>query len=96
MSQVETVGYTDLEPEEFYRKYISPRQPVVINGCLAESEGWRAGRWSNDYLRERVGLVINVPGQQTIPRCPGMIPPRFAVGRGCVDRSPAFRGCNPT
>ncbi|CAM9799805.1 unnamed protein product, partial [Choristocarpus tenellus] len=39
----------------FYESYVSPRQPVVINGCPPESEGWHGGRWTNQYLQENAG-----------------------------------------
>ncbi|CAM9576855.1 unnamed protein product, partial [Sphacelaria rigidula] len=53
--QVGVVRYSDLSPAVFFQDYVAPRRPVVIDGCLPESEGWLAGKWTNGYLREKAG-----------------------------------------
>ncbi|CAN0508973.1 unnamed protein product, partial [Laminaria digitata] len=52
--KVGKVRYSDLSPEAFFRDYVAPRKPVVIDGCLSESEGWHGGKWTNQYLRDKV------------------------------------------
>lgn len=52
--QVEKVRYSDLSPDGFFQEFVAPRKPVVIEGHLAESEGWRGEKWTNDYLRAKV------------------------------------------
>lgn len=56
--QVGRVRYSDLSPRVFFEDYVAPRRPVVMDGCLSESEGWRAGMWTNAYLREKVPVLI--------------------------------------
>ncbi|CAN0482529.1 unnamed protein product, partial [Hapterophycus canaliculatus] len=45
------VRYSDLSSDGFFEEFVAPRKPVVIDGHLAESEGWRGGQWTNEYLR---------------------------------------------
>ncbi|CAM9284058.1 unnamed protein product [Pylaiella littoralis] len=53
--RVGKVRYSDLSPDDFFADFVAPRKPVVMDGCLAESEGWRGGKWTNQYLMEKAG-----------------------------------------
>ena len=53
--------YSDLSPKAFFRGYVAPRKPVLIDGCLGESEGWHGGKWTNQYLRDKVRSLLLVP-----------------------------------
>lgn len=46
--------YSDLSPDDFFNNFVAPRKPVLMDGCLAKSEGWRGDRWTNQYLRDKV------------------------------------------
>lgn len=46
--------YSDLSPYDFFKNFVAPRKPVLMDGCLAQSEGWRGDRWTNQYLRDKV------------------------------------------
>jgi hypothetical protein len=38
---------------EFEERFLFPQRPVIISGAM---EGWPAReRWTNDYLKEKVG-----------------------------------------
>lgn len=49
------VRYADLSPGEFFAEYVAARRPVVIEGCIPEAEGWKGGRWTDEYLQKKVG-----------------------------------------
>ncbi|CAM9496749.1 unnamed protein product, partial [Scytosiphon promiscuus] len=53
--QVEKVRYADLTSDGFFKDFVAPRKPVVIDGHLAEAEGWRGDKWKNEYLRDKAG-----------------------------------------
>eukprot|EP00903_Cladosiphon_okamuranus_P005482 g5466.t2 len=52
---VDTVQYSDLTPNDFFNNFVGARKPVLVDGCLAKSEGWRGDRWTNQYLRDKAG-----------------------------------------
>jgi ribosomal protein L16 Arg81 hydroxylase len=45
---------TNLSPKSFFRKYISTRTPVLINGQLSDLEWKVKDKWTNNYFREKV------------------------------------------
>lgn len=55
--------YSDLTPDGFFKDYVVPRRPVVMDGCLSEGEGWGGGKWTNEYLRKKVRLFRSLPGR---------------------------------
>lgn len=88
LHQVGLGRYADISPDVFFLEYIAPRRPVVIEGSLSESEGWLAGKWSNDYLREKVRskhlhqvLCVDFPCSLRFPAiAPRRVPFWLAVG----------------
>lgn len=46
----------DVEPKEFFEKYISARRPVIIEQHFKDCE-WKGLEWNNKYLNDKAGDV---------------------------------------
>jgi hypothetical protein len=43
-----------MAPEEFYRRFVATRTPVVVRGHLRDAE-WQGARWNDEHLKRRAG-----------------------------------------
>jgi len=44
----------DIEPADFFERYVRPRRPAVISGFIADSS-FKGRQWTNSYLSARAG-----------------------------------------
>lgn len=54
VTELTDVVSADISPREFFRQYIRPRRPVVINGLLNDQQV-KFSDWSNSYLKSKAG-----------------------------------------
>eukprot|EP00937_MAST-01D_sp_MAST-1D-sp2_P001318 g1318.t1 len=48
----------DMTAEEFFRRFVAPRKPVLLEGTLPDG-AWQAHRkWTNAYLAQRAGSAL--------------------------------------
>ena len=54
-SQKISIVSNNISPQLFYDKYVSNRQPVLIDGHLIDKEWLASNKWTLNYLKDRTG-----------------------------------------
>ncbi|RLN14184.1 hypothetical protein BBO99_00003278 [Phytophthora kernoviae] len=55
INSIERVSIGDVNPEEFFAKYVCTRTPVILTGFLQDLEFTAPAKWSNERLIELAG-----------------------------------------
>ncbi|TMW63516.1 hypothetical protein Poli38472_002457 [Pythium oligandrum] len=53
--QVERISIHDITPEDFFKRYVATRTPVVLQGFITDAKFTAPQKWTNEYLRETAG-----------------------------------------
>ena len=53
--EVSSISVAEVTPEEFFVRYISPRQPIKFHNQLLSDVPWNVNLWTNQYLKDLAG-----------------------------------------